>query len=413
MISPRVSAILANQSIKKFLKNKGININKEKKERKIDQNEGSHIELLNQLMSDGVIPRNVVKTFVLNELRFGKLTNVFVKIIDGFGVENAQDALSRVSRSRHHFGNHNKITDVKYINPDILQMVQSGVTDIIYFNAIDNEQGVISKVEMLIGWEMSYNKGGGVQRYNNYCSIIIDFNNGICSLGIKDWANGVHSSNIPENVFKRIYSIIQDVFGITSDTSSKATTQVVYSFVHEMTSKILSDSIKRVDSSVGHIIDENIDLLNDKFQEEIELTIDDRSAIVSAIKNNLYRAEFTSRYDKITDDILKKDLGLYAYPRQIRFKETSVGEGNAKSASVNETIFETSLFYDMKYRLDQSKNVVFSVIYWLPSDKFEKFGVSLGCRRNGRIKLAFYNEILTEVEYNEVLSKISEYYKRA
>ncbi|MBU3133403.1 hypothetical protein KPL40_13170 [Clostridium gasigenes] len=409
VIDTNVFKALDNRSLKNFFENKGINIQRKIEEYSIDGTiKGYELDLLDNLFSHGFIKINEVEQFLSEEFNYGRAKNVYIEFIENIKSRDISEILSRInSLEIKGYKNASKVNS-NYFIYEIRKAIEIGGKYLIE-SKIDINNGIVSNIRLLLGEGISIEISG---RSNNYYSVDIDLEKKILALRMINWNEKVVKDKLPDNQYEDIFKLVKKTFRIEANSYQKENQKIVYNLVNDLTLKVLNDTMVNVNEKVKEDIERSVKRWGKKVLEnKNKLTNSDITVLTQTILNNYYRISMTSQHKTLSPKILKEVYKVQAYPRQVKFFDETAGEGRARSSDVCESVLDTSVFYDIKVRLDKEKNIKNTIIYWMSCIGQENFGTVIHLENQNRFKIIFYSSRINKEKFDYVLQEINGYRK--
>lgn len=389
ILDSTVFRALHKPNIKRFLENKSINIEQKIQEYKIDSlGKGMYLELINKLLEHGFISEEDLNEFLIAELNYGRAKNMYIEFITNIDDMNCNEWIERINLLEiKNYRIKGKVNSNCYLN-DIEKFIDTGEKKLIY-SEIDHNDEKINCVRLLVGEGAILRDNSN--RCNNYYSIEINLELMIIAIRIINWGDQMLPKYAPDNKFKELFSDIKSVFSIKSHAHLGYTQKLVYNLVNDLTGKVLNSTIKYVDSILRQDIVKKVEEWGMQvLGDGKSISKSDKDVICELILNNYYRVKVSKDYTRLTPKILIDNFDVQAYPRQVKFFDDTVGEGKAKSSNPMESVLDTSVFYDIKARLDKERNIKNSIVYWLGCSDEKHFGTAIHVDNHNRFKVVFY-----------------------
>lgn len=409
VIDANVYRALGENSIKEFLNNKGINIDMKLSEYSIDSADSRcWIDLLEKLCEHNFIKISEVEEFLSDEFNYGRAKNVYIEFIKCIKDSSLNSIINRIQLLEiKGYKNAKKVTS-NYFIEGIREFIQLGEERLIE-SKIDLKDNKVSVIRLLFGEGISINQS---ERSNNYYSVEINLEINILSLRMINWAGKVLKTKLPDNRYEEIFSIIKNTFSIESSSLQKENQDIVYKLVDDLTSKVLKDTVDLVDSKIKSEISSKVETWgNTILSNGSTIGNKDKDSITRVILNNYYRIKISSEHKILSPRIMKEKFGVQAYARQVQFFDETSGEGKARSSDTKESVLDTSIFYDIKARLDKEKNIENAIIYWMSCKNHKAFGTVIHLDVQNRFKLIFYPKRIDKEMFDYVLQEIERYSK--
>lgn len=409
VIDTNVFKALNDISIKEFLISKKIDIERKSEEYSIDSSSTTYyLDLLEELYLHKFVNIIEIEEFLSNELNYGRAKNVYIEFIKSIKSNELNYIIKRVQLLESKgYKNASKVND-RYFQEGIREFIDLGERKLIE-SKIDLKNGLVSNIRLLFGEGISIETS---KRSNHYYSVDINLEINVLSLRIINWAGKVLKINLPDNRYEDIFNIIKSVFTIESSSPQKENQKIVYQLVDDLTSKILKNTVTMVDRQIRAEVTNTVQAWGNKVLNGSKaLSNKDKEVIKQIILNNYYRVKMSAEHKTLTPTIMKDIYKVQAYARQVQFFDETAGEGKARSSDTAESILDTSVFYDIKARLDKEKNIKNAIIYWMSCKDHNTFGTVMHLEVQNRFKIIFYPLRIDKEMFDYVLQEIKRYSK--
>ncbi|WP_411679605.1 hypothetical protein [Clostridium thailandense] len=408
MLDASVFRALYKPSIKKFIESKSIIVEDKAPEYSLDTSSKSFLlDLLNELKSHGFISVGDLEKFLVDELNYGRAKNMYIEFIDDIELSTIDEFIDRINLLEIKGYKNASEVEGKYYVKDIAKFIELGEKRLI-FSEIDSSGNSVECIRLLLAEGISLKES---LRSNNYYSIEINIKLNIIAIRIINWGDQALVKYAPDNKHKEIFSMIRQIFAIQSHAKLKDTQKLVYNLVDDLTGRVLNSTITYVDNLVKEDIMSSVEEWGNKILDHgRKLEKSDKEVITQLMLNNYYRVKMALDFKRLTPSILKNKFDVQAYPRQVKFFDDTIGEGKARSSDPMESVLDTSVFYDIKARLDKEKNIKNSIIYWLGCEDEKHFGTAIHVDNQDRFKIVFYPKYFNKGKCDYVLQQIKGYY---
>lgn len=405
-ISPQVHRTLYMYSIKNFLKN-----NIKKYDDFISKSEINHNadyyynKLLDRAINQGLVSATQVQEFLISELNYGLLKNLYIyPLQDTTHLEEVKNIKSYIN-SLGKFYDVGKISEFPYINK-INMSSERNKTELVYSN-LGYEEDKITSITLLFSKGILYSSN----ETNYYIGIEINLKYKLLVIKLRDHLderNKEAKMHKVQNLFK--HNIV-NCFALGSIHKATVIQKLVFNMTFDLTHRVLNPTIKHIDSHLSEHIDKQIKDWNSLvIDKSFEMTPKDTEGLKTSILNNYYRLYMQNIVGKISNTDLKNKYKVSGYLRTVKFIDDTIGEGKVKSSSSKESLLDNSTYYDIKTRLDHSKEIKFSTIYWIdiPNTK-ESVGTTFHVEPNGRFRCNILPNYFNKEICDYVLQKIAKY----
>ncbi|AWB29591.1 hypothetical protein HYH96_07565 [Clostridium botulinum] len=409
VVDASVFRALHKPNITRFLESKSISIQNKIEEYRLDNSsKGVLLELINKLLEHNFLIEEDVNTFLIDELNYGRAKNLYMEFITENDKLNCEQWIERINllEAKGYMIN-DKVTSKYYLN-NIHKYIDTGEKKLIYSEIEDNDDGDIQCIRLLLGEGITFKNN---DKCNNCYSVEINFKLMIIAIRIINWGDQTIPKYAPDNKFKEIFFDIKDIFPIKSHAQLSFNQNLVYKLVDDLTGRVLKSTIEYVNNIIKDDVNKNVILWGENILGKgNNISKSDIKVITELILNNYYRIKMSKEYRRLTPKILMEMFGVQAYPRQVKFFDDTVGEGKAKSPTPMESVLDTSVFYDIKARLDKERNIKNTIIYWLGCKDERDFGSAIHVDNHDRFKIVFYPKYYFNKEKCDyVLQEIKKY----
>jgi hypothetical protein len=414
MISPQVHRNLDKAAIKEFFKKNRVKVNLFATQANIDLKDdyGFH-RLLDHLYTSGEISKDQLDDFLIDQLNYGKIKNVYISFFEDSGYLSNQNNIISAVNNLMKFNYNNSTIKGDYFKEDLTAPIPEGHKKVLYFKIV-KKQYLPHVVHMLLGSTVK-NKDGAL--CNEYTSIDINLDHKIIQIRLRNWGNerlpNDHSKL--DSTYSNIVEILQECFNITIEVPASKNHKMIFSLVEDLVGLVLNPTENRVNA-----------VLEKKIEEEIEswskiligpnylLPLKEKQVMTKLLLNNFYKLDFFNNLNGISlNNEYLINLGVEGYPRYIKFLDETIGEGKAKSQTSQESVLDTDIFYDIRARLNQSQNISFATIYWITISGHLTFGISFYLDKANIFKYIVKNHYFHKEESDYVLRQIAKYYQRS
>lgn len=412
-VRPDVHRSIFTSAIRRFLEQLDHNVNELAREFNIDLRQTYGINhLFDRLLSEGILSDEQVDSFLLGELMFGKMKNVYISFIENKEMLNIEENIISRIRYLSEFGykDTEKINTVNYIG-NLRAGLDKNEKKVLYFNISKNNNDRVSKIEFLLA-EGFINSDG--ESFNYYIPVELNLELEIASIRFYNFSQEKMTATYINKKHKEISEIVETIFSTNLVIPLASARKIVTNILRDFTDKVLFEAVNNVNNYLTEKIKEvTQEWYQGLFGEEARLSNSDHDVLTEAILNSYYKHYVDLKYKGLTSETLRNDFKVDGYARYVKFKDDSIGEGKAKSSTSNESLLDTSVFYDIKARLDQSKQILLATFYWINIPDTPKLGTSFHTDSSSSFRYVVLQECYNEVIHNYVLQKINEYYRES
>ncbi|MDQ0087614.1 hypothetical protein J2T12_001008 [Paenibacillus anaericanus] len=408
MISPQVHRALYRYSIKHFLKKKKINSKKAAEEYGIDLSEElGYSRLLDRLMDEGKVSVGEVDKFLHQEFNYGRMKNVYISKIapnDKLNIDEYVISCVGGLSNQGYTADHFLISSGNFIG-DYKRSIPEGQKVLLYFEI--KREGESTKSIHLLFAENAIDPNG--HKTINYIPVEIRLDYSFLVIRLRNWGSNENEDNNNLNTMHNlIRAEIVSLFGLRIISNSTSEQKIVFNVLSDLTNSVLNPTISVVNDALKADIENDITKWSEALFDSNIIPDADREVIVQQVLYAFYKLHLFQSFGGSTITKLIQ-LGIEGYPRYVKFLDDTVGEGRARSSNPKESLLDTSIFYDIKARLDQAKSIRLSTVYWITAPGYKRLGTSFHTFAHNQFKCVilpnFFNEGISEY----VLQKVKKY----
>lgn len=408
LIDPRVHKSLYQNAIKRFLKDSISDYQEFQQNAQIGVlSDYYYSKLLDKAIYENKIPLVQVNNFLINELNYGLQRNLFIYLLqDTTHLEDKTKLINYINELGRFYENANLLNSFPF-EKEINIGTERGKTKLVFAditeeqNRVKNLRMVFSKGTFFDGEELNY-----------YIAIEINIELKILVIKLRVKNEQEKTSAINLNAIQLNFKTnILQKFNLESINTSSNIQNLVYQMTSDLTNSVLSPTILSVNAILDKEIDTKIIEWNKLvLDEKFEVTQADYDSIKGSIFNNYYRLYMQNVVGRISNKELIDKYKVDGYVRTVKFIDDTIGEGKAKSSTTKESLLDTSVYYDVKTRLDQSKTIKYTTIYWIdiPGVK-DSVGTSFHVEAGGRFKCNILPYHFNKGMFEYVLQKVARY----
>lgn len=409
-ISPKIHRYIYQYSIRNFLRDTKIeNIDELIGEYKLDKNNPLfYSQLLDALIYHGKTEDSKVNEFLINELNYGRAKNVYISFLNDVSHLNDEEKIYKYVRNLEvrGFKNAKKVAMHPYIS-NLRGGITKGDKELIYFDIEKDKENNIKNIKLLLGECVKKTDGN---ECNNYFGIEINLELKMLVIKLRNWENKIESNYGLDTLHDIIKEKVKEAFNLIIPLSTSTMQGLMYRMINDLSSKVLGKTIEHVNDKIEDKIEEKIKLWsNDILKNEIELPKAELDVIKKAILNNFYKIYMHNDVDKLHISNLKDTFKVDGYPRYVKFVDDTVSEGRARSSDPAESLLDTSIYYDIKARLDQAKQIRLTTIYWISLPDYLRFGTTFYTESQERFKFIALANFFNKEMCDYVLQQINKY----
>lgn len=410
MIDPKVYRALYPYAIRKFIESKKIDcvVESTKYNINIVNKKEGYYKLLDALLDDRRISNAHVDEFLINELNYGRLRNLYVSFIEDIAELETEENVVNFVRCLD-YENAELIN-----NGEFIQDLRSGLGNeekkLIHFKIEKKKDNSVKNINILLAEGITKQDGLDC---NNYYSIEFNLEYKLLVIRIRNLNTEVTSYCV-DTMYKTIQKDLCTIFPINLTPMTKISQKIVYNMINTLSGKVLDPIMNKVDNKIKTSVENQTSLWSEQIlsQENILLPAE-KDVLQQLILNNYYKIYMQNEVGTIKIQELKHTFKVNGYPRFVRFEDDTIGEGYARSADPSESLLDTSIFYDIKARLDQAKQIKQATIYWIDSSGYEKFGTTFYTDVQNRFKCIILANFFDKEMCDYVLQQINEYHQRS
>ncbi len=410
MISPKVHRYLYQYSIGRLLEeNKIDNIGELIEDIKLDKtNPLFYSHLLDALISRGEIDEHKVNDFLIKELNYGRAKNVYVSFLNNVTHLRNEDNVYKYVRALRGKGYKNSegVETHPYIS-NLMGGIHKGDKELIFFDIEKDEENNIKNIKLLLGECVKKIDG---DECNNYFGIEINLELKMLIIKMRNWENQIEYNYGLDTKHDMIKKRIKSAFNLVIPPSTSTMQSLMYNMINDLSSKVLNETFEHVNEKIEESVEEKIKFWSKKISNsEIELPKADLDVIKRTILNNFYKMYMHNEVEKLHINNLKETFKVNGYPRYVKFVDDTISEGRARSSDPEESLLDTSIYYDIKARLDQSKHIRLTTIYWINFPGYNRIGTTFYTESQERFKFIALPNYFSEEMCNYVLRQIDKY----
>lgn len=375
-ISPKIHRYLYSYSIKRFIEQRfekldelimtyGINPDDDMK----------YSYLLDELIYNNKLDDNEVDDFLLKELNYGRAKNVFVSFIQEVSHLRDDSYIYKLVQKLETKGYKNAyLVDKHPFIKDLRKGIPKGEERLIFFDIEKDEENSVKNVAILLAKGIVDNNGN---ECNYYIGVEINVELKMLVIKLRNWDNILEENYGLNTLYKSVQDTIKNVMNLTIPLLTATAQKIVYNMINELSSKVLDAAVNRVNDKLEDAINFNInEWANKVLSEDVQLPPNELDVIKQTILNNFYRVYMQNEIGVLKVGTLKDIFNVDGYPRYVKFKDDTIGEGRAKSSDPRESLLDTSIYYDIKARLDQAKQIKSTTVYWIDSPDYDYLGTT-------------------------------------
>ncbi|AUJ26535.1 hypothetical protein [Virgibacillus dokdonensis] len=407
-ISPKLHRYLYDYSIKRFLE-ENFNIEESIKEHNIDRsNKMIYNRLLDSIIYNNQIEEYKINDFLIKELNYGRARNVYVSFLSNISHLKDESLIYKAVQNLDKKGVKNAVNVNKHpFVSNLWEGIPYGERRLIFFNIEKDSNENIKNIKLLLG-ECIRNSDG--IESNNYIGVEINTEYKMLVIKLRNWDNEIETDYGIDISHDKIKGKIKDAFNLSIPLLTSTMQKTVYNMINELSDKVLSKSVNIVNEKIEKRVEEEIKKWTACILEkETELPKEEFKVLKSAILNNFYKMYMQNEVEELDYKSLKEIYKVDGYPRYVKFVDDTVSEGRARSSDPKESLLDTSIYYDIKARLDQAKQLKLTTIYWLGFPGYDRVGITFYTDSQERFKFIVKPNFFNKEMCDYVLRQIEKY----
>ncbi|MFD2704042.1 hypothetical protein [Salibacterium lacus] len=364
--------------------------------------------ILNSLINKDEIDNEHVDEFLLDNFRYGKMNHIFIFQITSSKLKslNYENQIIRfINNLKYHSGE--EITSFPHFNK-IRQKLPKGKKRLLY-TSVHKEGSNITSIEIILS-KFIYDKD--YRHCVQYIPVEIDVKNKLVFIRMKDWNNdSLGSFNISDEG-QKIAKELENAFEINLMMKPDKVQNIITQLLRNLTEPILADSVDKVNNNISDDVNQSIKKWTQSIDSSISLTKKDYDMLNKHVLNYFYKYQFQKDYGHLKMKNIKDIFDINGYPTYVKFIDDAIGEARTRSNDVNSSLLDTSIYYDLKARLDESHRINLSTIQFMDPPDRKRLGVSFHTEKHNELRLVLFcqNSYKKEI-YDYVLRKIRSYFK--
>ena len=407
-ISPQVQRGLYPFAVQKFLQKQLSDFKQFEEQENINRSVDLYYSrLLDRAIEKNLITKGQAEKFLIDELNFGRLRNLYIYLLQDTShledIEEVKKSINALSR----FYNVDKTFNGFPFIYNLNAKTERGDTGLVHADIELDEDGKVSNILLL------FSKGifADGQEMNYYTGIEINVELKMLIIKLRDKLDEWNYEAKMHKVQLLFKQNIANCFSLSTPLATSRIQKLIYAMTSDLTNKVLTPVTSKVNEVLETSVTQQISNWNQAILEDsVEITQADYEGVKNAILNNYYRLYMQNIVGKIDSKDLVEKYKVSGYLRTVKFVDDTIGEGKAKSSDSKESLLDTSIYYDIKTRLDQSKTIKFSTIYWvdIPNTK-ERVGTTFHIEPSGRFRCNMLPNYFNKEMCDYVLRKIAKY----
>ncbi len=349
-----------------------------------------------------------VDKFLIDELNYGRLRNVFVSFIRSTRhLEIEENIIENIKKLVNKgYLNAEKVNKSSFVY-NIRKGMEKGKKELVWFCIDKDEEEIPINVRFLLAEGINnFNKG----ELNNYIGVEINLKYNLLVIKLRNWGDNSGITYNLDELHRKVQDEIKKTFNLIIPHLSATAQNLVYNMVNDLSYNVLNQTINKVNEKLKPVVRPSLNKWSEKLLNDGGLLPEAEFEILEEnILNNYYRISMQSEYGNLKVGDLKDKFGVKGYPRYVSFKDDTIGEGRAKSPDPKESLLDTSIYYDIKARLDQAQLIRLATIYWIDSPYNQHFGTTFYTDVQERFKFVVLPNFFNKEMNDYVLRQIDRY----
>ncbi|WP_214736930.1 hypothetical protein [Exiguobacterium sp. s162] len=403
-VSPLLHRSLYRYSLKNFIENELHDRYEEVKESYQDidfEDSLGFSRFLDRCLRDDHISIESFTRFVIEELNYGRQRNMYVSFLMDCSFLN-NEALVIEKINDLNLTNEHSVTMLPYSN-GLLDGVSPGEKRLIYSDVIKDDTDITS-VRLVFGNHIYHDAA----ECNNYVAVEINIPLKLLVVKVRNWKDDNEHTSNTNQLAEEIKIRIKAAFNLHTPLMTNSSQRLVRRMTMELTESVLKPTRDIVDAKIkSEIHNKSEEWLKSLSNKNFSTT--DLNYLEDAILNNFYRLYMHNEIGKLSNDQLFEIYNVAGYPVNVKFTDDTIGEARAKSADTSESLLDTSVYYDLKTRLDSSDRLKTVTIYWIDLSSEKHFGTTFNLESQEKLKIVIKPNFFRKELSDYVLRKIELY----
>lgn len=404
IISPNLHRSLYKYAVKKFVEDElGDSFAELSNEYQLDtSDELGYSRFLDRCISEEKIQNEQVLKFIINELNYGRQRNMYISfLMDASFLKDKDKIIEKIKRLE--VDGANKVSDLPFIN-EISNRIDRGAKKLVYADTLKNDKNEISSIRLVIGTGIVINGSD----CNNYIAIEINLDLNLLVIKLRNWKDEIDEEHSLQGQFNEYKLMVKEAFNLGIPLSFSTVQKLLRNMASDLTEKVLGSVKSEVDSKIKANVNSNVVKWLNSISDRV-LPPKDVEIVEDSVLNNFYRLYMQHEIGKLSNEELKTRFKVDGYPTYVKFTDDTIGEARAKSSDPKESLLDTSVYYDLKARLDNSEQIKVITIYWIDFPILEHFGTTFNAEAQERFKVNIRPNFFNKEISDYVLRKIKMY----
>ena len=355
--------------------------------------------LLDRCLNDGKISIDSFTRFVIEELNYGRQRNLYISLLMDCSFLNNRDLVLR--KINNLLLGSNTVNELPYYNGVLDGVV--GEERLILADLIEEDDN-IQAIRLVFGKYINHEG----EECNNYISIEINLQLNLLVIKLRNWKDENNPTLHLDELAESYKMKIKAAFNLNIPLMTSSTQRLVKRMTVDLTEGVLAPTRQFIDSKIKAEVNAKADEWLKKLSN-IEFTSTDIESLRDTIMNNYYRLYVHNEIGKLNHKQLLETYNVKGYLVNVKFTDDTIGEARAKSATTTESLLDTSVYYDLKTRLDGSEKVKSVTIYWVDCPLEPHFGTTFNLEAQEKFKVIIKPNFFRKELNDHVLQKIGLY----
>ncbi|WP_148552153.1 hypothetical protein [Paraclostridium bifermentans] len=395
MLENGVLKYLYKESVKKFICSQSIDFN---------YSEGDDARLV-QIFN--TIDNNTSNNFLVEELLYGMQRTMYVSKIDQVedNIRDRNIVLNKIRTLTEYLENVS-VQETLFINENIGSSIGDGERKLLYYKLSTCEDGLVDSIDIILGRGLSE----GNEELTVYYSITIDLINNLFIVRMRNMEHEYKWYKM-NYYYQDIRNYILDKMGIILvRNDSTYYRETIYNILNYTNDTVLSRFYETIENELGSNIRQAVEQWN-SILENSNITNEDRNSIIENIKNSYCKIISQNRLQGLNGIDIKQTYGVDGYASRVVFEDDSIGSTRVRSGTVDDTLLNTTTFYDIKASMERCMNIKVANILWT-DDNNKRINTTFNNEKQGKFKVVIINNYFYKEMNDYVLQKIIQYSPR-
>ncbi|MEC2073197.1 hypothetical protein [Alkalihalophilus marmarensis] len=409
-IAPAVHRSIYNYSVKYFLEKQGKDHVKKAKDLKLQSNdELKYHKILDFYITKDEINRTEVNNFLFEQVNYGRMKNIFIYEIQNINfskVSNFENIIHCINNLK--YKNANTLKE-KYFVGDLRKGLKQNEKELFCLETFTDSKGHLESIHLLLAKGIKNNQG---EDCNHYIPVEIKLKERKVYIRMKNWESSAkfYGFKLDEEI-KKVVEDLKHSFDFTLQMPIDKTQSIIRRMLRDLTQTVLMSTQDKVNNLIEEDVRVTIrDWAKKTLPTNVTLLEKDYINLEKYILNHFYSLKFKFDHKDLTTNTIQQSFNVPGYPTYVKFTDDTISEARTKSQSTSESLLLTSIYYDLKARLDDANQIRLATVYWTDAPIRKNLGVSYkGDVQNQLNVVVKYNFFNKEI-YDHVLQKIRKYY---